>query len=82
MDERKIIIIGASPHLYELLREKWADVIDEKVIFIGHRDQLPPVKESKLEIIFDELEVKDFKEEFAISTKRKVMPYYHGKRRW
>ena len=82
MNKNKIIILGASPQLYAFLREKWKDVVNEEIIFIDHKDQLPPVKETKLQVIFDDLEVKEFKEVFATSTKRKAMPYYHGKRRW
>ena len=82
MNMNKIIILGASPQLYAFLHENWKDVVNEEIIFIDHKDQLPPVKETKLQVIFDDLEVKEFKKVFATSTKRKAMPYYHGKRRW
>ena len=82
MSGHKIFIIGASQRFYEALREKWKDVYDEQVLFIEHPDQLPPVKEQKLEIIFDEMQSIDLKDYSVPLGKRKPMPYYHGKRRW
>ena len=45
MKGNTIILIGCSPQLVELLKNEWKNVVDEKVIFIGHPDQIPPVKE-------------------------------------
>mgnify|MGYP001614563131 CR=1 FL=1 len=82
MSGHKIFVIGVSQRFYEALREKWKDVYDEQGLFIGHLDQLPPSKEPKLEIIFDELQSIDLKDHSVPLGKRKPMPYYHGKRRW
>ena len=82
MEGNTIILIGYSPQLAELLKNKWKNVVDEKVIFIGHPDQIPPVKEKEMFCIFDELATLPQKVCEVSPTKRKPLPYYHGKRRW
>ncbi len=77
-----IILIGCSPQLVELLKNAWKNVVDEKAIFIGHPDQIPPVKEKEMTCIFDELVSLPRMVSEIPPTKRKPLPYYHGKRRW
>ncbi len=82
MNGPKIFIIEDSQRFYKALREKWKDVYDEQVLFIEHPDQIPPVKEKEMTCIFDELASLPRMVSEIPPTKRKPLPYYHGKRRW
>ena len=82
MKGNTIILIGYSPRLSELLKNEWKNVVDEGKVFIGQLGELPPMKEVEMTCIFDELASLPRMVSKIPPTKRKPLPYYHGKRRW